>query len=65
MTIVQEFYANVKELTRLAIMVREKQIRFHSVVINTLLCIQAPHLDDVMRMESTIDLDQVTRVICG
>ena len=45
-------------------MVTEKQIRFDATMINTLLCIQAPHPDDVMRMDSTTELDEVTRVIC-
>lgn len=67
MTIIREFYANVKESMSSVVMVREKQIRFDVIVINTLLRIQvqAPYPDDVMRMDSTTNLDEVTRVICG
>ena len=66
MTVVHEFYANaLKSLVSIST-VRERQVKYDAVTINALLKIQnalnGP--TQVAQLDSTVDLDEVTRALC-
>ena len=62
MTIIHEFYANAETMTSTVSMVREPD----AGSINALLKIEnAPLYDQVSQLDTTTDLDEVTRVRCG
>ena len=66
MMVVYEFYANAFQSPQLSTTVRERQVKYDSMTINSLFKIQnALHgPDQVAQIEDIMDLDEVTQTQC-
>ena len=66
MTVVREFYVNAFKSPHLSTIVRERQVKYDSVTINSFFKIQnAPNdPDQVAQIDDTVDLDEVTQTLC-